>query len=168
MSVFLCGMLLVFLVAGTSHASLTFAVVYDDVNNIFWLQDANMAGNSMIWNDATTWANSLDDGVWDDWRLPTIDELAHLYNVEDVSLNNPGPFNNMSFGYWSSTEYSPGSDIAWWFNFGVGTPIKTHKYFCCYVWAVHPGPACIPLPGAVWLLGLGMIGLAGLRRKLRG
>ena len=91
MTVFLCGMLLVFLVAGTVHAALSFAVVYDDVNNIFWLQDAKMTAK-IDWYMATAWAEDLDDGAWDDWRLPTIDELIHLYNVEGVRYDNMGPF----------------------------------------------------------------------------
>jgi hypothetical protein len=34
-------------------------------------------------------------------------------------------------------------------------------------WVVHNEPTLIPIPGAVWLLGSGLIGLFGLRRKFK-
>lgn len=45
--------------------------IYDDDQNLYWLQDASYAGTSMNWYDAMTWANSLTVGGYTDWRLPT-------------------------------------------------------------------------------------------------
>lgn len=45
-------------------------LIYDDALNITWLQDANYAGTAMNWYEATTWADSLVYGGYDDWRLP--------------------------------------------------------------------------------------------------
>ena len=67
-------------------------LIYDDVLDITWLQDANYAnttgyddalygtntGGKMEWDDAMTWADNLAyydsvrDVTWDDWRLPRI------------------------------------------------------------------------------------------------
>jgi hypothetical protein len=54
-------------------------MLYDDVLNITWLQDANYAKTSgydadglMNWADATTWAANLSHGGYDDWRLATM------------------------------------------------------------------------------------------------
>lgn len=51
-------------------------MIYDDVLNITWLQDANYARTSgydddgaMGWNEANTWASQLVYGGYDDWRL---------------------------------------------------------------------------------------------------
>jgi hypothetical protein len=53
-------------------------MIYDDVLNITWLQDANYARSSgydsdgrMNWNDAMAWADGLIYGGFDNWRLPT-------------------------------------------------------------------------------------------------
>ncbi len=46
-------------------------LIYDDVLNITWMQDANYAGERMIWDDAMTWASNLVYQGYDDWRLPT-------------------------------------------------------------------------------------------------
>jgi hypothetical protein len=36
-----------------------------------------------------------------------------------------------------------------------------------WIATLEPGDASVPVPAAVWLLGSGLIGLAGLRRKVR-
>jgi hypothetical protein len=58
-------------------------MIYDDVLNITWLQDANYAQTSgydadgkMTWEDANTWAANLSYGGHDDWRLAS----ANLMN----------------------------------------------------------------------------------------
>jgi hypothetical protein len=61
-------------------------LIYDDVLNITWLQDANYAmsngddaDGSMNWYEATAWAANLNyydsvrDVTYDDWRLPITD-----------------------------------------------------------------------------------------------
>lgn len=54
-------------------------LIYDDVLDITWLQDANYAKTSgydaegkMTWNQAKAWADNLSYGGFDDWRLPTM------------------------------------------------------------------------------------------------
>jgi hypothetical protein len=54
-------------------------LIYDDVLNVTWLQDANYAKTSgydadgrMNWSAANTWAANLVFGGYDDWRLPTM------------------------------------------------------------------------------------------------
>ncbi len=66
--------------AGTSQAILIDrggGLIYDDVLNITWLQDANYAKTSghdadgvMSWESAIEWTNQLTYGGFDDWRLP--------------------------------------------------------------------------------------------------
>jgi len=53
-------------------------MIYDNVLNITWLQDANYAKTSgyvadglMNWWGATGWATNLTYGGYSDWRLPT-------------------------------------------------------------------------------------------------
>ena len=58
-------------------------MIYDDVLDITWLQDANYAqtsgyasGGRMTWANANTWAANLSYGGFDDWRLAS----ANLIN----------------------------------------------------------------------------------------
>lgn len=90
-------------------------LIYDDVLNITWLQDANYAKTSgydsdglMNWQDANTWAASLSYGGFDDWRLPTL------------SPSNGTAF-DYNFSYDGSTDQgnnitSPTSELAYMYH----------------------------------------------------
>lgn len=58
-------------------------LIYDDVLNITWLQDANYAKTSgydadgiMTWDNAMVWAGNLVYGGYDDWRLTSITDTG--------------------------------------------------------------------------------------------
>ena len=58
-------------------------MIYDDVLNITWLRDANLAQTSgydsdglMTWADAMTWVENLNYGGFNDWRLPSINNVG--------------------------------------------------------------------------------------------
>lgn len=79
---FLCAMLFVFVISSPALATLYDGgggLIYDDVLEITWLQDANYAKTSgydddgtMTWAEAMTWADQLVYQGYDDWRLPQI------------------------------------------------------------------------------------------------
>lgn len=64
-------------------------MIYDTVQDITWLADANYAKTSgydsdgrMTWAEANTWANNLEFGGFDDWRLINAD--SNDTNCSDV------------------------------------------------------------------------------------
>jgi len=75
-----------FVVSSSAHAALYDrgnGLIYDDVLDITWMQDANYAqtsgydlDGSMNWADSKTWADQLSYGGFDDWRLAS----ANLMN----------------------------------------------------------------------------------------
>ena len=74
--------------------------------------------------------------------------------------------NLQSNAYWSGAEYSPGSGNAWGFDTGLGSQVYYGKVNQFYAWAVRPGDvSAVPVPGAVWLFGSGLLGLLGFKRR---
>ena len=87
-------------------------------------------------------------------------------------LENTGPFKNlMAEFYWSGTQPCSTSDsqATWEFAAGFGYQFVTDEcYSNASAIAVLPGDvAIVPVPAAVWLLGGGLIGLVGLRRRYK-
>jgi uncharacterized repeat protein (TIGR02543 family) len=74
-------------------------------------------------------ADGLSHGGYEDWFLPSKDELDLMYqNKGDI-----GGF--ASGGYWSSSEYT--ANDAWAQNFGTGNQVSSNKYPTIRVRAVR-------------------------------
>lgn len=89
-------------------------------------------------------------------------------NGAQVAGGAVGPFSNVqSYVYWLGTEYSDVSSNAWGFFAGIGyQDIAYFKTSQFYAWAVSPGQvSAVPVPGAVWLFGSGLLGLLDLKRR---
>lgn len=80
-------------------------------------------------------------------------------------------FTNMkNSSYWSGTQntdsINTGPTNAWFFNSALGSQNVNLKSETFYALALSPGEvSAVPEPGAAWLLGIGLLGMAGLRRR---
>lgn len=110
---------------GASHAALIDrgnGLIYDDVLDITWLQDANYAQTSgydadgrMTWAAAKAWVDQLVYEGYDDWRLPTLGPI-NSSSFDDGFSNNA----TTDFGYAKTT--TDGSDGGW--RDGSGSPVS--------------------------------------------
>jgi len=163
-------------------------MIYDDVLNITWLQDANYAKTSgydadgrMNWTDANAWAAGLSFGGYNDWRLPISDtceeynctgsEMGHMFYSElggtagSSILTSSDPdlalFINIqdSIGYWSGTEFALNSAVAWGFRMDVGYQNVYPGVNLWYAWSVRDGDVVAGPGGIPEPASLGLLGL---------
>lgn len=104
-------------------------LIYDDVLDITWLQDANYAATQyattsgaegdadglMNWGDALAWADGLVYQGYDDWRLPTLGPING--STFQTSFSNNA---TTDVSYAKTT--TAGTDGGW--RDGAGTPVS--------------------------------------------
>lgn len=105
---------------GASHSEAALldrggGLIYDDVLNVTWLQDASYAytsggapWGSLNWADTMSWVSGLEyvdtvrGVVWDDWRLPTAIN-SQSSNGYDLS----GQSSELAYMYYVNLGYAP-------------------------------------------------------------
>ncbi len=126
-----------------------------------------------------------DNGTISEYNI-TSSEMGHLFYVElsnlgyydtsgnyqpEYGLIKKGEFENLKrLWYWSNTEYAKNPSNAWRFDMNDGGQGNYNKMDNLAGLAVRSGQvtvSSVPLPGAILLLGAGLLWVAGLARKSR-
>ena len=122
-----------------------------DADNTYTWYDSNPAtnggnagtpGNGTDTEDFIKALNDAHFGGANDWRMPTIKELALIlnYNISDSLTISADFFSNTSVSwYWSSTTYAYGTDYARLVHFYYGYASEGSKSLSGYVRAVRGG-----------------------------
>lgn len=97
------------------------------------VSDEGTSGNYPAWEWVNAYATTanLTGNYASGWYLPTLAELSMLYRVKDSvnsALEKAGGTEIADAGFWSSSQYVPGFNSAWYVWFGAGNLIYTGKY----------------------------------------
>jgi len=103
-----------------AEGGIVFQINIDGTGMVADLQDLG----EMDWDDALDAAASATSQGYEDWYLPSIEELELMYNTTGQGADNSGNFEDDY--YWSSSEIN--SDNAWEFSFINGSSYFTNKY----------------------------------------
>lgn len=132
-------------------------LIYDDVLDVTWLQDANYARTNgddgdglMTWAEAKAWAENLTyydpirDVTYDDWRLPAVSPVDSA--AFNLTLSTDGTTDK---GYARTT--TDGTDGGWRDSDGIPVSEMGHMYYVnlANLGACDPDlPWCTPQPGS--------------------
>lgn len=123
--------------------------IHDKDNTYTWCDtnpatnggDAGTCGMDPHTTDFIDDLNAANYGGHNDWRIPTIKELATIVNSEiyNASINNTFFPNTASSNYWTSTTYAYSNGDAWRVRFSSGVTEGKSKSNSYYVRAVRAG-----------------------------
>ncbi|MFC1591753.1 SBBP repeat-containing protein [Thermodesulfobacteriota bacterium] len=119
--------------------------VTDVLTGLMWLKDANSYGDEMSWAESIDYINSFNDTPggtygYDNWRLPTRNELAGLLSPDHTApALAPGhPFENVvSANYWTATTWSSDTTKAFAVSLFNRTSLTSRKSTTKYAWPVR-------------------------------
>ena len=136
-------------------------IVIDNLTGLMWQDDSTVLSISKQWliddnyescnedssssicfdttgDTATIYCSELVMGGYEDWRLPTIEELEQLPNYGVIDPAMDSIFQNVaSSDYWSSSTYIGEKDYAWIVGFSYGEILKSAKDYAAYIRCVR-------------------------------
>ncbi len=167
------SLVMLVLLAGTANAALQDlgdGTILDTTNNQLWQPIDNFLGQT--YDELINSISLLGNG----WHMASYAEMAALWTYSADELFDHFYYgSNWIFGGTYNEIYNSEYHYAARIYLDSGVPVK-HDLHATLAWdpGAHPWYGAMvtktptPIPGAVWLLGTGLLGLVGLRKKFKG
>ncbi len=101
----------------------------DPVTYLMWQDVPENKGTLYTWNEAKEYCKGLEEGGFDDWWLPSEEELVTI--VDTSRLNGRKILKGFIYFkpryYWTATTYSWNAPHAWAISFKNGASISIEK-----------------------------------------
>jgi hypothetical protein len=112
--------------------------VTDKETGLMWVKDGKSEGcnqsEPLAWKQAIKFCEKLKFAGYDDWRLPSIKELQSIVDYETCKPSIDNIFSNTQKSlYWSSTEHTVYTSLAWGAYFSYGSVGFGSKKVALYV-----------------------------------
>ncbi|MEF3697921.1 Lcl C-terminal domain-containing protein [Desulfolutivibrio sp.] len=103
------------------------STITDLITGLIWQQADD--GVARTFDEAATYCQDLDQGGYDDWRLPFLKELLSIVDAgrSSPAINPVFTSSSSTDIYWSGTEYASSSSYAWGVNFYAGASVYNAK-----------------------------------------
>jgi TonB family protein len=95
----------------------------DPATGLMWTKKDN--GGDVNWQQAADYCRNLHLAGHSDWRLPTIDELPGIYDVNVGGMHVKGSLQLSNWRVWSSSQGNTIEQV-WYFDFSYGERSSTY------------------------------------------
>ena len=106
----------------------TAGIFIDKNTGLMWQDNRDARSVERAWSGAKLYCSNLSLAGYNDWYLPTIDELKGIVDKSRSPAIKNGFKNIYSSNYWSSTASANDIGRAWIMNFGYGYSDYNGKY----------------------------------------
>jgi hypothetical protein len=113
--------------------------VTDNATGLMWSQATDLT--PLSWQAALAWCEDLSLAGYEDWRLPTLKELASIVDddVDGLAVDSTYFPDTMAAYYWTATSSAYNPEQAWLVSFSLGNNGHGSKNTTYYVRAVRGG-----------------------------
>jgi hypothetical protein len=113
--------------------------ILDRGTGLIWQRSYLDESSEKTWNDALEYCEGSGYGGYDDWRLPNINELFSLVNMETSGIASEFPA-MPALSFYSSTTSTGMLSVAWVVDFDTGITYYENKENFSAVRCVRGGP----------------------------